>query len=126
MAPGPHVEIMKDKPISFDDAGTASDGDEDSTGYKYYPSDKILGKLFDAVDEKAIFQRMQDNSFQHALHRTDRGWDRNWSLLKGVWGYIRERCSGLRVEWKCHLDRARGIRDEEVFLLINFTTPLEF
>lgn len=126
MAPGPHVEIMKDKPISFDDAGTTSDGDEDSTGYKYYPSDKILGKLFDAVDEKVIFQRMRDNSFQHALHRTDRGWDRNWSLLKGVWGHIQERCSSLSVEWKCHLDRARGIRDEEVFLLINFTTPLEF
>jgi hypothetical protein len=126
MAPGPHVEIMKHKPISFDDAKTTSDGDEDSPGYKYYHSDKILGKLFDAVDEKEIFQRMQDNSFQHAFHRTDRGWDRNWSLLKGVWGHIKERCSSLSVEWKSHLDRARGIRDEKVFLLINFTTPLEF
>jgi hypothetical protein len=126
MAPGPHVEIMKHKPISFDDAKTTSDGDEDSPGYKYYHSDKILGKLFDAVDEKEIFQRMQDNSFQHAFHRTDRGWDRNWSLLKDVWGHIQERCSSLSVEWKSHLDRARGIRDEKVLLLINFTTPLEF
>jgi hypothetical protein len=126
MAPGPYVEIMKDKPISFEEARNPNVGDEDSTGYKYYPSDKILGKLFDAVDEKEIFQRMRDNSSQHALHTADHRWDRNWSLLKGVWDHIQECCSSLSVEWECHLDRARGIRDEEVFLLINFTTPLRF
>jgi hypothetical protein len=120
MAPGPHVEIMKDRPISFDGAGplnpNTSNSDEDSTGYRYYHSDKILGKLFDAVNEQEIFQRMQHNSSQHALHRIDRGWDRNWSLLRGVWNHIRDRCPSAK--WDSHLDRARGIRDEKVFPLI--------
>jgi len=88
MAPGPHVEIMEDKPISFDEAvptnQNTGDVDEDSTEYRYYYSDKLLGKLFDAIDEQEIFQYMQHNSSEHALHRTDRGWDRDRSLLKGV------------------------------------------
>jgi len=89
MAPGPHVEIMEDRPISFDEAipsnrNTGDDDDEDSTGYRYYRSDKLLGKLFDAIDEQEIFQHMQHNSSQHASHRTDREWDRDRSLLKGV------------------------------------------
>lgn len=117
MAPGPHVEIMKDKPISFDEAGPSNrntgDDDEDSTGYRYYHSDKIIGKLFDAIDEQEIFQRIQHNSSQHALHRIDRRWDRNRSLLSGIWTYIRDRCPS--VKWGSHLDMARGIRDEKVF-----------
>src|ERR1700733_1625765 len=89
MAPGPHVEIMEDKPISFD--GTipsnpnARNDDEDSAGYRYYHSDKLLGKLFDAIDEQEIFQHIRHNSSQHASHRISRGWDRDTSLLKGVW-----------------------------------------
>ena len=116
MAPGPHVEIMKDKPISFDGAfpsnRNAGDDHEDSTGYRYYHSDKLLGRLFDAIDEQGVFQRMQHNTSQHALHRIDRAWDRDTSLLKGVWGHILDRCPS--IQWESHLDRARGIRDEKV------------
>jgi hypothetical protein len=117
MAPGPYVEIMKEKPISFVGAGpsnqnTGDDDDEDSTGYRFYRSDKILGRLFDAVDEQELFQRMQHNRYQHALHRLDPGWDRNRSILKSIWNHLRDRCP--RVQWDGHLDRARGIRDEEV------------
>ncbi len=48
MAPGPHVNILKDKPISFENVQPEDgdiDEDEDTMVYKYYPSDKILGKL---------------------------------------------------------------------------------
>ena len=117
MAPGPHVEIMEDKPISFDQVAPsprhAGGDDEDSTGYRYYPSHKLLGKLFDGVDEREIFQHVQRNSSRHALHRIDRGWDRDKSLLEGVWDHIEESCPGIK--WDSHLDLARGIRDEQVF-----------
>jgi hypothetical protein len=116
MAPGPHVEIMKDKPISFDNAGTSNhktgDNEEDSAGYRYYHSDKILGRLFDAIDEREVFQRIQNNSSQHALHTIDPGWDRKRSLLYGVWNYVQDRCPS--VNWEDHRDLAGGIRDEKV------------
>jgi hypothetical protein len=111
MKPGPYVEIAKEKPVSFDDV-KVNDDDGDPSGFNYYPSEKILGKLFDAIDEQDIFQRIQHNSSQHALHGSDYGWDRNSSLLWGVWDHLQR--SFPIAEWGIHLDRARGIREEKV------------
>ena len=68
MKPGPYVEIAKEKPASFDDVKVNDDDDGEPSGFNYYPSEKVLGKLFDAIDEQKIFQRIQHNSSQHALH----------------------------------------------------------
>lgn len=50
MAPGPHVEIMKDKSVlsewTADSDIGASHDDESASKYKYYASEKILVSLF--------------------------------------------------------------------------------
>lgn len=116
MAPGPQVEIMEDKSILFGESispnKNTSDGDEDSTGYKYYRSTKILGKLFDAIDEQDIFRRVQQTSSQNGLQKTARDWDRNRCLLEGVWDYLRD--AFPNVQWEIHLEQAIGIKDEKV------------
>jgi len=111
MAPGPHVEILEDKPISFENTRSANDNDlsedddEDFVNYKYYPSKKILGKLYSAIDEREIFQGVQNR-----LEKKNRASDPARSVLKGVWNYLEYRF--LSVEWDNHLDQARGIREE--------------
>jgi len=111
MTPGPHVEILKDKPISFDDAPSSEyddlDEDENFTKCKYYPTQKILGKLFDAIDEREIFQRVQQTTLENSLHGTKGA---PTSVLKGVWNHVQSQCKV--TPWDNHLGRARGIRDE--------------
>jgi hypothetical protein len=115
MAPGPHVDILKDKPISFENAQSTNgkdlneDDEEYFTSYKYYPSDKILGKLYSAIDEREIFQRVQQNRLEQSS-RKDKASDPARSVLEGIWDYLAYRY--LLIEWGHHLDRARGIRDE--------------
>lgn len=113
MTPGPHVEILKDKPVSFISEDSyndiKADDDEDFAAFRYYPSHRILGKLFDAVDEHEIFKRLQDNRILNTTHPT-RNWDRKTSLLHRIWIYVQH--NSRKTDWKMHLDRARGIRDE--------------
>jgi hypothetical protein len=114
MAPGPYVDILKDKPISFENSQSTKDNnfdddDEDFTEYKYYLSDKILGRLYSAVDEREIFQRVQQN-------RLEQSWQKHMtsnparSVLQGIWNYVHQRCQ--LIVWEDYLDRARGIRNE--------------
>ncbi len=115
MAPGPHVDILKDKPISFEDSNSTNDNkfdeddDEDFRTYKYYPSNKILGKLFSAIDEREIFRRVQQIRLGQPSHH-DRLLYNAKSVLEDVWDYVSSRFT--LINWEGHLDRARGIRDE--------------
>jgi len=115
MAPGPHVDILKDKPISFDTTQSTEeknlneDNDEDFIAYKYYRSDKILGRLFDAIDEQAIFQGVQRNTFQQS-RQSYMAFSASVAILQSIWDHVNTRC--LSTNWKVYLDRARGIRDE--------------
>jgi hypothetical protein len=115
MAPGPHVEILKDKPISFEEAKSRNndnlddDDDEDFTPYKYYPSSKILGKLYSAIDEREIFGRVQQNRLEQSLQQR-RASNTARSVLESVWDYVNSRFPLIILD--DHLDRARGIRDE--------------
>jgi hypothetical protein len=114
MAPGPHVEILKDKPISFEDAQSsrADDGNDDEgfTRYKYYHSDKILGKLFDAVDERVIFERIQQIRLDNSAYKTNSTSHTPNSVLEDIWDHVQYHCQSTM--WENHLDRARGIREE--------------
>jgi len=113
MAPGPHVEILKDKPISFEDVKATNDNklndddDEDFSPYKYYPSSKILGKLYSAIDEREIFERVQRNRLDQPLRRAA---DTAPPVLESVWNYLESRF--LLNLWEDYLEQARGIRDE--------------
>lgn len=58
MAPGPYTRINKNSEIEFDEFVyyPAHDEDEDTKPhYRYYKSEKILGKLYRAVDERKIW-----------------------------------------------------------------------
>jgi len=118
MAPGPYVEILKHKPISFDRNSTGPDegpdDDDEFQGYKYYTSTRILGKLFDAVDEHEIFSQLKENSANAVESITTQQWDRSTSLLQHIWEIIR--FESQKTNWEAHIARARGIRDEFVLL----------
>lgn len=115
MAPGPYVEILDDKPTSFEDAKPPKsdefDGDEDFTTYRYYRSRKILGRLFDAIDEREVFQRVQQTRLEHSFYKTTGESNTPNSILEDIWNFIQSHHQ-VPYTWTKHLDRARGIRDE--------------
>ncbi|ERF76596.1 hypothetical protein EPUS_05869 [Endocarpon pusillum Z07020] len=120
MAPGPHIAVQKDKPLSFDARPETNDGDDDDfQPYKYYESDKILGKLYRAIDEQEVFNSVQQ---QAPLHVIEVGRTRGSvsPVLKGIRTYLQRRCQA--VQWKHHLERARGIRDEYEDCLLNIAS----
>jgi hypothetical protein len=114
MAPGPYVEILDEKPPSFDDAHTTpisrGDDDDDFTSFEYYPSDKILGRLFRSIDERKIFEEVQ--KYRDGINRVQQATS---PVLDGIWKYILQHCAS--IPWQHHLDLARGIRDEYVHIL---------
>jgi hypothetical protein len=105
-APGPHVTVEKKEGISFDtaddDPDNAGDEDDDFTRYRYYESDKILGKLYRAIDEREIFSEIQERA------RTDGG-DHNSTVIYAVWEHVKQKCR--LIQWQHKKEWARGIRD---------------
>ena len=115
MAPGPHVVVQKDKPLSFDVRPEYNDGeDDDFPAYKFYESEKILGKLYRAINEREVFSGVQQQGLSQYANEVDRARHSVSSVLEGVWTYVQRRCQA--IQWEHHLDRARGIRDEYSFL----------
>jgi hypothetical protein len=106
MAPGPHIAVQKDKPLSFETRPESDDritADDDDARYRFYESSKILGKLYRAIDEREVFASVQQ--------QRGRGGG-GGCVLGAVWKYIQRRCMG--IQWEHHVERARGIRDEYV------------
>ena len=115
LAPGPHVAIQKDKPLSFDARPEHNDGyddDDDFSPYRFYQSDKILGKLYRNIDEREVFSGIQQQGLSKCVNEVNRARYSISSVLEGVWTYVQHRCQA--IQWEHHLDRARGIRDEYV------------
>jgi hypothetical protein len=112
MAPGPHVHVQNDKPLSFDTPRESNVGqdDDDVSAYKYYKSDKILGKLYRAIDEREAFGSVQQEGLSQYMNEADRRRSSVSSVLESVWAHVQYRCQA--IQWEHHLDRARGIRDE--------------
>ena len=106
MAPGPHVKMLEDKPM-FESSEGNIDSDEEFNVFTYYPSRKILGKLFRAIDERSIFEHVQQRKPDPSSDRTS---DLSRSVPIGVWSYITDCYS--EILWRNHLDRARSIRGE--------------
>ena len=70
---------------------------------KYYPSQKVLGKLYRAIDEHKLFMEIQPRrSNDH--HGTIR------SQLDAVWSYVRAKTVGFLFDH--HLAFARDIKEE--------------
>ncbi|KUJ21239.1 rna-dependent rna polymerase-like protein [Mollisia scopiformis] len=112
MAPGPNIKIHKKEGllIEKDDNTPIDENDEeDFTPYKYYESTKILGKLFRAIDEHAVFSDL------HKYRMTSRD---SLEILDQVWDYV-VRETRL-IQWHQHLSEAQEIREmyEESILSI--------
>ena len=109
MAPGPYVDVLDEKPPSFDGANTTptgrGDDDDDFTSFQYYPSKKILGRLFRRIDERKIFEEVQ--KYRDLISRVQQATS---PVLDGVWKYILE--NSVSIPWQHYLDIARDIRDE--------------
>ena len=105
-APGPQVNIVKAKGILFelpvDDMDSDADEDDGYSRYKYYESEKILGKLYRAIDERKVFDEIRERSW------SDGGHD-NSTLMHAVWKHVKERCR--LIQWEHKLDWARNLRD---------------
>lgn len=107
MAPGPHVKVEKRNAISFDVPAEKPEQDEDdiddfTNRTRYYESEKVLGKLYRAIDEYGIFKEIQER-----LEIEDRSDDS--TVIPKVWDHVQHACRGF--QWKHHLEDAREIRD---------------
>lgn len=74
--------------------------DNDFSPYRYYESDKILGKLYRAINEHEVFGEIKK-------HRMLSGNDA--SVLPELWTHVQRECRLLK--WREHLAWARDIRD---------------
>ena len=112
MAPGPHVIVQRNKPLSFDERpeNSNTNDDDDAPPFEYYPSDKILGKLYRAIDERKIFEDVQQRNTSHNRYSAAENCNCPNSLLKNVWRFTQKKCHG--ISWAQYLDLARAIRDE--------------
>ncbi|GAW26480.1 putative RNA-dependent RNA polymerase [Rosellinia necatrix] len=106
MAPAPPANIVDKTEIQFETpiAPSIEEDEDDDTGpqHKFYKSDKILGKLYRAINEKKIWKddiHLVVNRFGPTL------WD-------GLFVHINDQCEkhlGL-IKWEKALDHAHSIR----------------
>ena len=103
MAPGLHMKIEKKEGLLLEHATSQANSvedDPDFTPYRYYESNKILGKLFRAVDEHDIFAD---------LHKYRTSFPTSVPLLDRVWNYVDRMCRSF--DWHAYLDEAKSIRN---------------
>jgi len=112
MAPGPWVKIQDRSEIALDELVVQDEeegGEDDAEGprYKYYKSEKILGKLFRAVDERKIWDENIKRSSRHGSGKDERSfWDR-LTLTMEAEVYL----GGFgRVEWRGKREEAERLR----------------
>ncbi|PGH06663.1 hypothetical protein GX51_02291 [Blastomyces parvus] len=105
-APGPRVRIAESLSLleEHDRMTVLDDDDEDEDERppaRYYKSDKILGKLYRAIDEVEFLQHRQ-NAREHSLAKAAP------SVLRGVWALVQSETEGFL--WDHHVENALEIR----------------
>ncbi|EON67049.1 hypothetical protein W97_06166 [Coniosporium apollinis CBS 100218] len=114
MAPGPRVRIEDKGTIFEDEADEDADEfedpvrslDPDSRAVRYYESDKVLGKLYRAIDERAILSAIQARSKTQAQALADAT---ATSLMDKVWVHVKRNTA--LVQYAHHLLAARGMKE---------------
>lgn len=106
-APGPHVKVEDTRGLSFEeiddrDPDDEVDDDDDFSSYRYYESDKVLGKLYRAIDEREIFEHIKHRSLHPDVSSKS-------TVIDAVWDHVRAQCALFQYSHK--LEWARGIRD---------------
>ena len=109
-APGPRVLIEKDIKMEEMELGEddADDDLEDSLfeapRTRYYESQKVLGKLYRAIDEHKFFEEVQRQS-----RPVNGSGGQTQSLIDSVWRYVQEQTA--LIQWDHCLEFARDVRD---------------
>ncbi|CAG8983895.1 hypothetical protein HYALB_00005534 [Hymenoscyphus albidus] len=105
-APGPHVRIepkglsLEEK--SFREPLEEEDEDDEFSSYRYYRSEKVLGKLFRAIDEREIFREIQERASAEGIARRS-------GLMESVWKHVESRVKG--IQWEYLMNEASDIRE---------------
>ena len=107
MASGANVVI--DKRISFveeeDEEGNFGSANDGGRFNAVYESDKVLGKLYRAIDERVVFEELQKQSSELVKGKLS-----NQSIMQRVWNHV-QGVTAL-IEWKHHLDWARDLQEK--------------
>ena len=72
---------------------------------RYYPSEKVLGKLYRAIDEQKFFEEIQTHPGHFGRPVTSQR-----SLLDRVWRYVEEKTA--LIQWQHFEEFARDIKEE--------------
>ncbi|KKY27150.1 putative rna-dependent rna polymerase [Diplodia seriata] len=124
MATSPHVPVVRKDGVGFVDAAdqhNADDDDDDADAvealdpdlrsYKYYESDRVLGRLYRAIDEKTIFEdmhrRLRNSTATTTTPRAAA--DDGTTLLSHIWNYILRETA--LIQWESYMPLAREIRE---------------
>ena len=107
-APGPRVlvdESIKVQEESDDEPDDRDDNEEASMPQlRYYPSQKVLGKLYRAIDEHEIFDQIQRQS-RSSKESVSSGKD----PITRVWDYV-QNVTAL-IEYRHYLSFARVVKE---------------
>lgn len=109
-ASGPRVLIekaikMEDVELGEDDANDdLEESPSETRRTRYYESQKVLGKLYRAIDEHKFFEEVQRQSTStNGIRNHTR------SLTDAVWRYVQKQTA--LIQWSHCLDFARNVRD---------------
>lgn len=78
------------------------DEDDDFPSYRYYESDRVIGKLFRAIDERQIFENIQQRAMIEGITSGS-------TVIGAVWVYVQSTCE--LIQWKHLQEWARDVRD---------------
>lgn len=81
LAPGPRVFVEKER-IVEENENLDDEYGENDTGMQYYESEKILGRLYRAIDEKKFRRELE------AEVKYDRAGREVVSVIDGVWNFL--------------------------------------
>jgi hypothetical protein len=104
MSMGNHVRMEKKEGLLLE-ATTLStqdnnNDDDDFPAYRYYESDRILGKLYRAIDEHEVFSEIK--RYRMLSSKIP-------SVLDRVWSHVHKKCWNL--QWAQHVPWAQEIRE---------------
>ena len=107
-APGPHVLIEPKKKISMEtqeyrDPDEENDEDEYTSRMRYYKSDKVIGKLYRAIDETKIFNEIQERSKAESGPHSS-------PVIEALWKRIQQKCK--LIQWERKKEWAYDVRAE--------------
>ena len=110
MAPSPRVVISEVGFIDLEEEDNEEDEafedlDAERRAFRYYPSNKVLGELYRAIDERRFLVRMQQEQMTHLLTSNITS-----NLLKTLLAYMRRQATLNGIQFDHHHELALEIR----------------